>query len=136
MATATVSVTDQLVDSCRPLVKHWYTDLDHDREWITNHQGVPFVHWTNDCGTHILPMYPPTSEYWPVSGQRIPYLFSTATREDILAGYPLFAVACSQTHRELVHWFDGRSLKTITPEEAVEIAKQYVRDVRFAWRGR
>jgi len=130
-----MTVYDELAARSLPLIEHYHEDLTKiDRQWIEDHPGVPFIHATRNYGTYIVELYPADDPFWPPKGEKVPYLFGHADREHILrqaAGTARYIQ--KHEHILLVLYYDGQSLREITPEEAVRIAEIYEQVVRWAW---
>lgn len=104
---------DLLVSKCLPFMWHYQNDLlEIDQRLIASHPGVPFFHWTRDCGTHIAFMHEPDWTGWPAKGVKVPYLFGHADREHILRGEALgTAEYLARNYTEdkiLVHWVTAK----------------------------
>ncbi len=121
-----------------PLLEAYHDDLQkHDRRWLAENPGVPFLHFTRDWGTHIIPLFPANHPSWPARGKRVPYLFGHADREHILdqAAAVLGGIQDSYSADiRLTLYFDGKALRTITPDRADRIVRDYTNRVRHAWR--
>lgn len=116
-------------------LQRFETDLEKwDREIIEKHPGVPFLHFTRDMGTHIAMLYP--ADEYPPRGERVPYLFGTADRDHILdqviGMVQHFIDSCNPPAR-LVLYFDGSRVREISVSRAMEIARDYVRRIRYEW---
>lgn len=125
----------QLKELSLPLIEHYHNDLlVHDLGAINADPDVPFMHWTNVCGTHLVQMFPGDSLVWPARGKSVPYLFGYATREKLLDGKLEEAKVHNQQGGALLtlHW-DGRVLHQRTTGRAVEIVREYVTHVGTAW---
>ena len=126
-------VYQTLLNSVSHIVKHYRADLEiHDRHSIESNPGVPFLHFTNDCGTHILMLYPHDHDRWPRPGEWTKYLFSTANREMMLEDGASFTSCACQSH-PLIHHFDGKTLRRISDKQAVNVAKDHRDSVLAAW---
>ena len=129
---------DQLYAECSPLLEHYRTDLtEHDKRDISARPGVPFLHWTHDSGTTIVFLAPIDDSEYPAYGVRVPYLFGAAGREHILDQKVIMAEYHTRPsngpHRYTCHHFDGKRLKLVSVEKAVEIAKAYARPIQGVW---
>jgi len=136
-APAVASVYDQLVAICLPLLSHHHDDLlVHDRESIERDPSCPFLHYARDMGTTIIMM--PDAGTYPRRNERIKYLFGTADRWQILrdvAGMAEYHTRPNNNPEQYtVHHWDGKQLRKITADKAVEIAKQYQRSIEHQWR--
>jgi hypothetical protein len=132
-----MSVYQELESLCLPLITHWREDLTkHDREGIEQeHPGVPFLHWTRDTGTNISFLIP--WDAYPKLGEVVPFLFGVADREHLLNEVVGFAEwhakGINDPKRFTVHYFDGKKLKQITVQKAVQIAKEYAAGIQRLW---
>ena len=119
-----------------PLLKAHQSDLTEiDRKDIEeDHSGVPFLHFTRESGTHIVLMPEADHESWPAKGERTPFLFGEATREHILDQViPVLEGIQGRGNTLLGLHFDGKALRKITVERALEVGRAYVDRVRRAW---
>lgn len=125
----------QLKSKCLKLMTHFQTDLlVHDRRSIREHKNTPFLHWTRKLGTDICFLIPPRE--YPPKGKSVPFLFGTADRERLLENVLLYAqchIGRSASEQLAVHHFDGQHLRSITCEVAIEIVRDYARQVEHAW---
>jgi len=104
----------------------------HDRAWIEAHPGVPFLHFTRSCGTHLLPL--PAAETFPAKGQRVPYLFASADRSHMLSQVGSFCGHCADcSTTKAIYHFDGHRLIHTSPAAAKETARQYQRGIMAQW---
>lgn len=135
IATANETIYEALDKSVRPTLMRYHTDLGYDKEAIEEHPGVPFLHWAGDSSTHII-MLVPESEY-PKEGVEVEYLFGVADRHHILNGVQVmakyFTNPCGGKTLHC-HHYDGRKLRRITIEKAVEIAQDYCRQIEREWK--
>lgn len=133
--TKKLGVYKQLEIACLPLIEAYHDDLlKHDREMITDNEGVPFLHYTRSCGTHLFLMH--GSDNLPKKGDRIPFLFGTADRYQIAKGVVDCAASCVRDGNihNLVHYFDGTRLKRLDgTKEALDVAEEYFRRLRREW---
>lgn len=116
----------------RPLIEHYHSDLDIDRELIERHPGTPFLHWTksNKCGTWLLLLHPPDA--YPPAGVHVPWLFGTADRTRILRQE--VGLAKTAMGAQLVLHFDGQKLRQVTDKQAVAIAVEHGEQTTNHWR--
>lgn len=134
------SIYDQLAETVLPLLTAYETDFTlHDRESLAARPGVPFLHWTHATGTTMAFLPDATDPEFPKCGELVPYLFGTADREHILQGKRTIAEYHASPsngigNRYTVHHYDGRKLKRITVQEAVDVVKSYARPIEAAWR--
>lgn len=60
-------------------LRHHHSDLKVDFDFIRTYAPDRFIWITSECGTHFYRFW--KNEELPRAGQRVPYLFGTATRE-------------------------------------------------------
>ena len=125
-------------ETLQQAVKHhieaYMDDLTkHDRRWMEANPGVPFLHFTRSCGTHLLPL--PGADTYPAKGQRVPYLFATADRNHMLSQVVSFCRHCADCETtKAIYYFDGKRLIHTSPDAAKETARQYQRRVWAQWK--
>lgn len=108
--------------------------LVHDKKFITDNPGVPFLHYTRRTGTTIIPLHAP--ETYPKKGVKIPYLLGEADREHILENS---LVSMAEYHTNTLNgtfvcrFYNGERLRSISVLEAVKIAKRHAQYVRANW---
>lgn len=126
---------EELKQRCLPHIEAYHDDLlVHDRNHLAKWPGVPFLHWTRKCGTDLTMMYPHDSPAWPAEGEKVPYIFGTATREHVLGQNE----SMGKYHRdkrdgELAHHYNGKTVFPVTLQRAVDIIEDYARSVRHSW---
>lgn len=135
IATKTPSIYRQLRAACLPLISYYQTDLVvHDRRGIRQNPGIPFLHWTREMGTRCVMLIP--ADKYPAAGKSVPFLFGTADRDRLLKGVVEYAechVGPSASKSLAVHYFDGKTLRKIDCNKAIEIAKTYATSIRWQW---
>jgi len=127
------SVYMQLKEKASPFIKSYRDDLvKHDREFLRKNPGVPFLHFTGETGTHLIQL---DTNGYPKKSERVPYLFGTATREEILKCQ--MSVVPAMEHRygrgKLAMYFDGTRLREISYRRAAIIARDYEERVLSQW---
>lgn len=131
---------EQIAANSRPLIKNYLDDLEkHDKAALSRDQIVPFIHYTRENGTHLLFLPPHDHESYPPEGKFVPYLFGDANREHIrneIVSQAEYAVKNKRTFALLVQYFDGKALRSISPERALEIAREYHATISYEWRQR
>ena len=130
-----MKIYEELERLSLPHLEAYQHDLTRiDRESIEKNPDMPFLHFTRNHGTHIVYMPPADHECWPAPGEVVPYLFGEATRSHILDQKNVVVKWCMENSglRLCVH-FDGRSLREVSPAEAVRICKEYVLRVGCEW---
>ncbi len=129
-----MEVFTELKSSAEPLMEAYKTDLDADQGWIDGHPGTPFIHYTRNCGTYMIGLI--GAESYPAPCVSIPYMFSVAKREKVLADTLVMANYHKQRdygNYKAIHYFTGRSLLQIDHDRAIDIVRDYVRSIREAW---
>ncbi|MFC1766651.1 hypothetical protein ACFL6U_31815 [Planctomycetota bacterium] len=129
-----MNICEQLYKKSLPLLEAYESDLMHDKDWIENNPGVPFMHYTRATGTHLIPLNP--SNTYPPAGTKVKYLFGMADREYILQGklemQAWFENALREPPKLILHC-DGRKLHPVTLKKAREILEDYARALRSQW---
>lgn len=119
------TVYEQLVKLCEGTLKDYRNDLlVHDKDWLSKHPNVDFIHICRASGTHIVDM-PNKSEY-PEKGIKIPYLFGVADRNHLVAQ----KLECTKTLAKLYpnatyRLIRDNRIKVITSQEAISIVNNY-----------
>ncbi len=93
--------------------------LVHDKNAIESDPGMPFLHFTGDTGTYIEFM--PDPEDYPKKGERVKYLYVTASRDWILSQRTACVEHMKKLNRQaLVLFFPGadKDVREITQERA------------------
>lgn len=119
-----------------PHIQAYHEDLTRiDRNWLADNPGVPFLHFTRECGTYLCGLHPHDHPKWPADGTVVKYIFATADRWHILketAGIPGWVR--TQQPGARAHHFDGHTLRPVTLDQAVEIATDWRTVTESAWR--
>lgn len=117
-----------------PLIKHYRTDLKHDKTWLLGNPGVPFLHFTSESSTHIVSLDAADSERWPTDGVLVPYLFSRADRWHILRQKRDAVEAINNSLRaRVIYYWNGHNLQEVNAARALRIVSDYCTDVQVAW---
>ena len=127
-----------LVALSLPHIEAYQKDLlVHDRDEILRIGGAQFLHFTGECGTHMIPMVPADHHYYPPKGETCRYLFGTAKRDHIINEAMKMVIGLSEgrwnRNRLIVHW-DGVELQNVSPEEAIYEFQQYYNWITRTWR--
>ncbi len=128
------TIYQQLEEKCLPLITSYRDDLiKHDYATIvTECPGVPFIHSTRDCGTHMALLQP--ADTYPPEGKQVPYLFATADRWHMLKEASVIVDHGIKENNVLLwHYYDGRKLRQITAEKAKQLVTEYQRHVKRQW---
>jgi len=109
--------------------------LVHDRRAWRLYPGVEFLHFTRDNGTTLVILFPHDHPIWPAEGVQVKYLFGSADRWHILRQVPrLTDYECNPIQEpRLIHHGRSGHVVTITPEAAIEIARNFERATQAAW---
>lgn len=115
-----------------PHLKHYHADLTKwDYISISENEGIPFLHFTREAGTHMIMFYP--SNWYPVG--KVPYLFGTVGREHILMDKKVSVEWVWENNRVLsALYFDGRKFKEVDEAESNYLIDNYIRNIRNEWR--
>lgn len=130
-----MNVYDELFKRCSPLVEAYRDDLlVLDKATIAENPGVKFLHFSRQCGTWLHLMHPADSSVFPAKGRRVPFLFGTAEREQILDGERLCVESsCKSGSTLLILYYDGKSLKQVSQQQARKLWFEYTSDVLRQW---
>lgn len=132
-----MNVWNELFAAIDSHVSNYRTDIEMDKSSIALNKGVPFIHVARQSGTHLFYLRTAKWDGWPKAGERVPYIFGTATRWGCLSGEmdELQAVLDPQTFsgQKLCHLYCGHKLKKITPERALEILRNHNERVGAEW---
>lgn len=128
-----MNVYQELLARVGDIVVNYRDDLiKHDKEWIENNPGVSFIHATRENGTHLSPLFP--SEKYPPAGASIPYLFGTATRENLVTD---ILVMVEHLHNHIGvkawHYYDGRKLRPLAYGSLLMVVRSYVAGILRQW---
>jgi len=128
------SVYMQMKEKSLPFIEAYIDDLiKHDRKFLKENPGVPFLHFTGETGTHLTPFW--DVEKYPKKGERVKYLFGMVTREEWVREE--MSVVPDMEHRygrsDLALYFNGKCLKEITYHDAAKLAKEYEREMLRRW---
>ena len=131
--TKTASVYQQVKTLAGPIVKHYRDDLTkHDRRTFQDDPTRPFLHFSRECGTHLITL--DDAESYPLPGNEVPFVFGTAQRgkilEDVISATR--RIVASETTELILHW-DGRKLRQLTAQQAIDVAETYGRKIRGDW---
>ena len=132
-ASASETVYQQVKALAGPIVKHYRDDLvKHDRRTFQDDPTRPFLHFSRECGTHLITL--DSAESYPLPGDNVPFLFGTAQRDKILADVvgSVRHIANYETTELILHW-DGRRLWQVTVQESIDVAEVYSRKIRNEW---
>ena len=114
---------EQVKAKADPWIKNFRRDLlVHDKNAIEKDPGMPFLHFTGETGTYIE--FLPGPEDYPKKGERVKYLFGTASRNWILSQRTSCVEHMKKLNRQLlVLFFPGadKDVREITQEKAEEI---------------
>ena len=126
-------VHDKIFENCDHIVKAYRDDLiKHDKNFIEEYAGTPFLHFAREYGTHII--FLNTDEQLPAAGEQVPYLFGHADRDHIAKQVPAMVECikkCATT--KMIQYFNGKTVKTITLEHAENIAHSYYQECSIRW---
>ena len=104
----------------------------HDIEWMKEKPDTPFIWIVRESGTHIYPFSKAID--LPAKGERVPYLFGKATREEIAQGEidtitRCFGFGSSISPSCDFYKVEGYSVKPITKIRAIhELTEHYSKE--------
>ena len=99
---------------------------------IVKNEGVPFIHITRECGTHITTFHP--SEEFPEKDKRVPYLFNaTANRVELLDSKVETFDYYLKNDALAFHYYDGKKLMGINSRQAVSFVDKYRYKILTEW---
>jgi hypothetical protein len=124
---------DPVYEMIDPIVKSYRKDMEYDRDIVNGEIDCEFILSARETGTHIISMYPATSDQWPALGERVPYLFATANRDEILDGVEGIAQHITANPGELLIHITRAGHKVIRPSEVLPIVQGYTKRVRAVW---
>lgn len=130
-----MNVYDELVKRCDSLVEAYRDDLLlHDKELIEMYPGRKFLHFTRNTGTFLFLMHPADDELFPSKGERVPYLFGTATREHMLEDVQKCVKGCCRSSDTLlILYYDGVKLRDVSSDKAFDLWLDYTEGVCRQW---
>lgn len=130
-----LTVEDQLIELSKPLIKHYHDDLlVHDMTWIKANPGVKFLHFTRECGTDLVGLYPHDHLKWPMAGEIVPYLFGMANREQILQRVSeVVKYRATYGLNKLTLYCNGSNVVEIRIGQAIELAQAHQQLILSHW---
>jgi hypothetical protein len=117
-------------------LERYKTDIAIDNESFNEMAaagGAPFLYVCRLAGTHLQKL---STQGYPKAGERIPYLFGTSTREEILNGEAGMIDNIRKTFGEqevLILYYDGETLRRVMMDEAHHIAQTFKANTLAAW---
>ena len=128
-------IYNQVVAKADSFIKYYRDDLlKHDKKAIMESDGVSFLHFTGETGTHIVLFHSPND--YPAKGDRIPYLFGTADRDHILDGMVKVVDHMKKATRQDVILFWGQNnldIKEINQDTAELLVRLYRDGIKTSW---
>ena len=134
MKGVVMTLYEQLKSKALPTIKAYHDDLlKHDKNAIETYPKTPFIHFTRECGTHIVFMF--SDDQLPKKGEYVPYLFSTADRRHI-AQQQIEMIKCieSNDNTRRVMYYNGHTLKDVTINDARHIVSNWYHSCLNRWR--
>jgi hypothetical protein len=127
----------QALENARAVMVDYFADLEIDRAQI-GETSAPWIHYTRRTGSHLIALEPSDSAAWPAPGQNVKILFGAGDRYKILRGNLDTAQYFADQHPDdrpvLVQYWNGRTLRTVTVEEARDIVRKHHVSTETAWR--
>ncbi len=118
-----------------PVMTHYKSDLDLDEKDVEMQAGIPFLHFVRPTGTLIVFLWP--IEKLPKPGARVPCLFGTADREQIVKNIESMSKYYNNSNNgpcAMVHYFDGQKVIKTTVEKAATIGLAHATKIRNEFR--
>lgn len=112
-------------------VKNFKSDFEIDKKTIEANPGAKFIHLTREHGTALIMFMNPDS--YPKKGERVKYLFGTTNREELIKGNLEGLQYYIKNNPIQVHYFNGKDLKKIKPEQAAGIYKNHLNSILNTW---
>jgi len=129
-----MDIYEIIKEKALPRIEMFQDDLlVHDKREIAESPGTPFIHLTRNTGTWLVRLR--KADEYPAKGERVPYIFGKSTREHILVSSTVHVLegAKQAGMTELIQYYDGKKVREITFEKALEIAHEYVRKIMDEW---
>jgi len=129
-----MNVYEIIKEKVLPQMEMFHNDLIvHDKREISENHGTPFIHLARKTGTWLVRLR--RADEYPAKGERVPYIFGNSTREHILVSSTVHVLegAKQAGMTELIQYYDGKKVREISFEKALEIAHEYVRKIRDEW---
>ncbi len=135
LAQLPLTIEDQLTELSLPIIKHYKDDLlIHDMNWIKANPGIKFLHFTRECGTDIIGLFPHDHLSWPRDGEIVPYLFGQATREHILhQTVEITKYRATYGLNKLTLYCNGSNVVEIRIGQAIELAQAHQQLILSHW---
>ena len=116
----------QLEKESLPYIKAFKKDLlCWDKKALFEHAGTSFLHFTRETGTHIVLFH--SADKYPKKDELVKYLFGRAGRDHILNQVnKVVEYLTSKEKHDLIFYFNGKTLKKIDKNEALNLTKEYV----------
>lgn len=129
-----MSTYTKLRDACKPIIHIYADDLTvHDRRWLRENPGIPFLHAARTTGTTLVPLWP--ADAFPGAGEYVPHVLGTGTREHIADDLVAMAEYTVRSERHLLyHYYDGRILRPVSPTAFLGLAYDYRTTLAAAFR--
>lgn len=128
-----MTLFDQLYTAVTDTVIDFRDDLEkHDKRMIERNPGRRFLHFARPTGTDMVFFTPADAECWPLPGERIRFLFSTADRWHILNELANLA-SLHADRADQIHYFDGHRLHTVNRRCAEHLAAEWRAHIEKAW---
>lgn len=115
-------------------LRHHHSDLKVDFDFIRTYAPDRFIWITSECGTHFYRFW--KNEELPRAGQRVPYLFGTATRERIVDKELETLRDCFQegSHDFYLINPEAGTFQKIRKKEAVAMLEEHTRKLHEIWK--
>ena len=132
-----MNTATQALENARKVMTDYTSDLEIDRKQI-GATSAPWIHYTRRTGSHAIVMEAADSPAWPAPGQYVKILFGVGDRHKLLKGNLSTAQYFAGQHPDdqpiLVQYWNGRTLGTITVQEALSIVRKHYDNTESAWK--
>ena len=115
-------------------LRHYHSDLKHDFAFIQTCDPDRFIWITSESGTHFYRFW--KNDELPKAGQRIPYLFGTATREQIVDNELEAFRDCFHEGSHDFYLIEPKigTFRKIRQKEAVAMLEEHTENLHKLWR--
>ena len=124
---------EKLFNATTDKVEHYRTDFDIDKKTLEHYPDFPFIHVAREMGTHLHIMFPSTHPEWPEAGISVSYLFGRANRERMLESTMANVEYTCKDPSNVIHYLENGELTKVTGEQAIEIWRTYIKQVKTEW---
>jgi len=126
-----VATFEKIRELAEPIMTAYQSDLEHDRKWLQENQGKPFIHVTRESGTHLIPV--PRKDSF-IDDSPVPHLFGEAKPSEICRQQENCLRRELRESAKLWLRFDGKRLSVSSAEACTKwYAEQCQAAERIRW---